>query len=55
MNKLFRLFQTVVSMGVNIPRIKDMRATRIASEEGTYHPSVAPHTFDNALIGPIYK
>lgn len=30
-------------MGVNARRIKDMRATRIASEEGAYHPFVALH------------
>lgn len=43
MNKLFRLFQAGMSVGVNALRIKAMRATRIASKEGAYHPSVALH------------
>lgn len=43
MNKLFRPFLATISVGVNAPRIKDMRATRIASEEGVYHPFVVLH------------
>lgn len=43
MNKLFRLLHADICVRVNTPRIKGMRATGIASEEGAYHPFVALH------------
>ena len=43
MSKGLRLLQSANHVRVNAPRIKGMRATRIASEEGAYHPFVALH------------